>query len=101
MECFVAGRLTRCWLVAVDGAYFGTTFPHLFFLTYKELEPAPSTLLYVPRVFGYKIHNKSENRRRLAILAKEGADEEKTQQQVRHDCQMKLHSLYFCIYICM
>jgi casein kinase II subunit beta len=67
---------------AVDGAYFGTTFPHLFFLTYRELEPAPSTLLYVPRVFGYKIHNKSENRRRLAILAKEDEDEEKTQQQV-------------------
>ncbi|TYZ64313.1 hypothetical protein PybrP1_002278 [[Pythium] brassicae (nom. inval.)] len=35
--------------VAVDGAYFGTTFPHLFFMTYRELEPAPSTLLYVPR----------------------------------------------------
>lgn len=69
-------------LAAVDGAYFGTTFPHLFFLTYRELEPAPSTLLYVPRVFGYKIHNKSENRRRLAILAKEDEDEEKTQQQV-------------------
>ncbi|KAF1776266.1 Casein kinase II, regulatory subunit, beta-sheet [Phytophthora cactorum] len=68
---------------AVDGAYFGTTFPHLFFLTYRELEPAPSTLLYVPRVFGYKIHNKSENRRRLAILAKEDEDEEKTQQQRR------------------
>ncbi|EGZ29878.1 hypothetical protein PHYSODRAFT_310023 [Phytophthora sojae] len=68
---------------AIDGAYFGTTFPHLFFLTYRELEPAPSTLLYVPRVFGYKIHNKSENRRRLAILAKEDEDEEKTQQQRR------------------
>ncbi|UIZ28017.1 hypothetical protein KXD40_004446 [Peronospora effusa] len=67
----------------IDGAYFGTTFPHLFFLTYRELEPAPSTLLYVPRVFGYKIYNKSENRRRLAILAKEDEDEDKTQQQRR------------------
>jgi hypothetical protein len=71
--------------LAVDGSYFGTTFPHLFFLTYRELEPPPSTLLYVPRVFGYKIHNKSENRRRLAILAKEddaAAEEEEKQQQV-------------------
>uniref|UniRef100_K3WHD7 Casein kinase II subunit beta n=1 Tax=Globisporangium ultimum (strain ATCC 200006 / CBS 805.95 / DAOM BR144) TaxID=431595 RepID=K3WHD7_GLOUD len=66
---------------AIDGAYFGTTFPHLFFMTYRELEPAPSTLLYVPRVFGYKIHNKHENRRRLAILAQEDDDEQKTQQQ--------------------
>ncbi|KAH8915609.1 casein kinase II beta subunit [Atractiella rhizophila] len=24
---------------AVDGAFFGTTFPHLFFQTYKELQP--------------------------------------------------------------
>lgn len=71
----------------VDGAYFGTTFPHLFFLTYRELEPPPSTLLYVPRVFGYKIHNKSENRRRLAILAKEddaAAEEEEKQQVCTH-----------------
>ncbi|CAH0515497.1 unnamed protein product [Peronospora belbahrii] len=67
----------------IDGAYFGTTFPHLFFLTYRELEPAPSIFLYVPRVFGYKIHNKPENRRRLAVLAKEDEDEEKTQQQRR------------------
>lgn len=71
-----------CYFI-VDGAYFGTTFPHLFFLTYRELEPQPSTLLYVPRVFGYKIHNKSENRRRLAILAKEddhaAEEEEKLQ----------------------
>ncbi|RLN48882.1 hypothetical protein BBJ28_00020959 [Nothophytophthora sp. Chile5] len=73
-------RAGFCSRSVVDGAYFGTTFPHLFFLTYKDLEPAPSTLLYVPRVFGYKIHNKSENRRRLAILAKEDDDEEKAQQ---------------------
>ncbi|DBA01367.1 TPA: hypothetical protein N0F65_001606 [Lagenidium giganteum] len=68
---------------AIDGAYFGTTFPHLFFLTYTNLEPPPSTLLYVPRVFGYRIHNKHENRRRLAILAKEDEDEEKVHAQQR------------------
>lgn len=50
-------------------------------MTYRELEPAPTTLLYVPRVFGYKIHNKNENRRRLAILAQEDDDEQKVQQQ--------------------
>lgn len=60
----------------IDGAYFGTTFPHLFFLTYRELEPAPSTLLYVPRVFGYRVRNKGENRRRLALIAKEEEDQE-------------------------
>ncbi|RHX99073.1 hypothetical protein DYB37_001576, partial [Aphanomyces astaci] len=53
----------------VDGAYFGSTFPHLFFLTYSNLEPPPSTHLYVPRVFGYKIHRKGPNRHRLATTA--------------------------------
>ncbi|ETV68134.1 hypothetical protein, variant 1 [Aphanomyces astaci] len=53
----------------IDGAYFGSTFPHLFFLTYSNLEPPPSTHLYVPRVFGYKIHRKGPNRHRLATTA--------------------------------
>jgi len=41
----------------IDGAYFGTTFPHLFFLTFPELKPAKSVETYVPRVFGFKIHH--------------------------------------------
>jgi hypothetical protein len=40
-------------------------------MTYRELEPPPSTVLYVPRVFGYKIHNRGANRRRLAVTATE------------------------------
>ena len=40
----------------IDGAYFGTTFAHLFFLTYPEMKPQPSTAKYVPRVFGFKVH---------------------------------------------
>jgi casein kinase II subunit beta len=55
----------------VDGAYFGTTFPHLFFMTYGDLVPPLSTLLYVPRVFGYKIHGRGPNRKRLAVLTNE------------------------------
>lgn len=41
----------------IDGAYFGTTFPHLFFLTFPELKPLKSNETYVPRVFGFKIHH--------------------------------------------
>ena len=40
----------------IDGAFFGTTFPHLFFQTYRELRPPPSASKYVPRVFGFKLH---------------------------------------------
>lgn len=40
----------------IDGAYFGTTFAHLFFLTYPELKPTQDVERYVPRVFGFKIN---------------------------------------------
>ncbi|WCJ20759.1 casein kinase II beta subunit 4 [Euphorbia peplus] len=40
----------------VDGAYFGTTFPHLFLMTYGHLKPQKPSQMYVPRVFGYKLH---------------------------------------------
>lgn len=43
-------------LEALDGAYFGTSFAHLFLLTYPHLVPQESPRLYVPRVYGFKIH---------------------------------------------
>ncbi|KAL3497640.1 hypothetical protein ACH5RR_040372 [Cinchona calisaya] len=39
-----------------DGAYFGTTFPHLFLMTYGNLKPQKLAQGYVPRVFGFKVH---------------------------------------------
>ncbi|XP_075644719.1 putative casein kinase II subunit beta-4 isoform X1 [Castanea sativa] len=40
----------------IDGAYFGTTFPHLFLMTYGHLKPQKASQNYVPRVFGFKMH---------------------------------------------
>lgn len=40
----------------IDGAYFGTTFPHLFLMTYGNLKPQKISQSYVPRVFGFKVH---------------------------------------------
>ncbi|XP_030965353.1 putative casein kinase II subunit beta-4 isoform X3 [Quercus robur] len=40
----------------IDGAYFGTTFPHLFLMTYGHLKPQKASQSYVPRVFGFKMH---------------------------------------------
>ncbi|XP_054825685.1 casein kinase II subunit beta-1-like [Prosopis cineraria] len=40
----------------VDGAYFGTTFPHLFLMTYGHLKPPKPLQSYVQRVFGFKVH---------------------------------------------
>lgn len=45
----------------IDGAYFGSTFPHLFFQTYPELLPTPGPQprygmrIYVPRIYGFKV----------------------------------------------
>jgi casein kinase II subunit beta len=40
----------------IDGAYFGTSFPHLFFQTFKQVLPKKSTDHYVPRIFGFRLY---------------------------------------------
>lgn len=40
----------------LDGAYWGTTFPHIFLHTYQMLVPARNPEGYVPRIYGFKIH---------------------------------------------
>jgi casein kinase II subunit beta len=41
----------------VDGASFGTTFPHLFLMTFSNLVPdgLPPESAYVPRIFGFRV----------------------------------------------
>lgn len=46
----------------IDGAYFGTTFPHLLLQMYPEFIPPKPTLSYVPRIYGFKIHKSARNR---------------------------------------
>jgi len=43
----------------IDGAYFGTSFPHLLLATYPEIVPQKPTNTYVPRIYGFKIHKSS------------------------------------------
>ena len=43
----------------LDGAYFGTTFPHLFMLAHPELIPPKSQQAYVPRIYGFRISKES------------------------------------------
>ncbi|WVZ57669.1 hypothetical protein U9M48_008027 [Paspalum notatum var. saurae] len=44
----------------IDGAYFGTTFPHLFLMTYPHLKPQKPSQQYTPRVFGFKLHKQAQ-----------------------------------------
>lgn len=43
----------------IDGAYFGTTFPHLFFLVFPELKPHNEKVDYLPKIFGFQLHKTS------------------------------------------
>jgi len=49
---------------SVDGAAFGTTFPHLFLMTFNNLVPDGLTpdLAYIPRVFGFRVHQSARQR---------------------------------------
>ena len=47
---------------AADGAYFGTSFPHLLLQAYPELAPSEPLQLYVPRIYGFRVHGKSASR---------------------------------------
>jgi Casein kinase II regulatory subunit len=48
----------------VDGAAFGTTFPHLFLMTFSNLvpDPLPQNSSYIPRVFGFRVHGSTRQR---------------------------------------
>ncbi|UKK01947.1 casein kinase II subunit beta [Theileria orientalis] len=41
----------------IDGAFFGRSFPHLFLLTFPNLIPDQPPVPFVPKIFGFKVHN--------------------------------------------
>lgn len=49
----------------IDGAFFGPTFPSLFFMTYDDTVSEKSNETYIPRVFGFKIHGYRTNNIRV------------------------------------
>ena len=59
----------------IDGAFFGTTFPHLLMQVYPELIPRAAKSTFIPRIFGFKIHHTS----RAELLR--DADRKRTEQQ--------------------
>ncbi|KAL1928671.1 hypothetical protein VTP01DRAFT_2457 [Rhizomucor pusillus] len=53
----------------VDGAHFGTTFPHLFTQTYSEHMPKiPRHEIYVPKIYGFRVSELSATGPRMQWL---------------------------------
>ena len=53
----------------IDGAFFGTTFPHLLLMTYPQLQPEAAADPYVPRVFGFKLSSSAPGRSQGGLTA--------------------------------
>lgn len=44
----------------IDGAYFGTSFPAMFFQNFPQVIPIHDKQIYTPSVFGFKLHDYSQ-----------------------------------------
>ncbi|KAK9696356.1 casein kinase 2 regulatory subunit [Basidiobolus ranarum] len=68
----------------IDGAFFGTTFAHMFLLLmYPDAYQRCTTVTYKPKIFGFKVNEKSKSGMRMSWLRarppqedKDGEDEE-------------------------
>ena len=42
----------------VDGAYFGTSFPHLFYLNFSDMSIERNKKIFVPKLYGFRMYGK-------------------------------------------
>lgn len=49
----------------IDGAYFGTSFPHVYLKTYPELYPKEGPVQYIPTIYGFKIFGQKGSKHEL------------------------------------
>lgn len=66
----------------LDGAFFGTTFPHLLFMTFPAAKPAPPSAVYEPRVFGFKLYRGQFEEDAEACNAKDGRPHDQAVRQL-------------------
>ncbi|KAI8983906.1 casein kinase II subunit beta [Pilobolus umbonatus] len=52
----------------IDGAYFGTSFPHLFVQTFPDVIKSVAPKIYVARLFGFRVNEQSESGPRMQWL---------------------------------
>ena len=70
--------IPRMRFVDVDGAYFGSSFPHIFLQTFPELKPGVTAIKYVPKIYGFKIYGKKGSKyEKIVQKEKEKKESEK------------------------
>lgn len=50
--------IPRMKFIDVDGAYFGSSFPHIFLQAFPELRPNVQPTFFVPKIYGFKLYGK-------------------------------------------
>jgi casein kinase II subunit beta len=76
----------------IDGAFFGTTMAHLLFHSFPHLQPQPTETIYIPRIYGFKIHTTSPNAPTVQKFLR-NIDEQTLQQQQQQQQQLQLQKL--------
>ena len=74
----------------LDGAFWGTTFPHIFLHSYHTLVPERNKEKYTPKIYGFKIHKSAvQVKKNLASLAQplNGGHQQQQQQQQQQQGQ--------------
>lgn len=62
MRCSRVSLPALPYTPVMDGAFIGTTFPHLFLMTFEDKVPPPARDVYIPRVFGFRLHTTNKSR---------------------------------------
>ncbi|KAL2917867.1 casein kinase 2 regulatory subunit [Polyrhizophydium stewartii] len=57
----------------IDGAYFTTSLPHMLLQMFPTAMPPKSNERYVPRIFGFRLHQSAEEQRKQDQIREEAA----------------------------
>ena len=78
---------------SLNGAYFGTSIPFILLQTFPQLMPARNDEIYVPKIYGFMLHEtgklvrwrekrREQGRERLKKYSKEREQEEQARRAV-------------------
>ena len=69
----------RIKFVDIDGAYFGCSFPNIFFQTFHELLPTEKQNKYIPKIYGFRLYGQPGSK-----YEKKNQDDEKNKMNVEN-----------------